>query len=1561
MGLKPSLQPSSMPAMARTDSRRPWRLRLPVLVLVLVLALLAAATPAVAADDAPASDRVRELYYGEVLYHHYQQDYFSALTHLLVAREKAHIEPGREDTELLRIGIELSYGLHENALATFDTLLERNTAAKARDAIWLSLARTWIRRGYPERAQEALQRISPRAAVEIKAERAVLNARLLIERGDDAAASALLADVQSPPVWAAYARYNRIMALQRLDRADDSDVREPRRKTAETNPELQLLRDHTEAAIGHSHLTAGRHGAAEAAFARVGAGSAASGRALLGAAAAAFERGETARAIGAWDELSGDELGRDELSRDELSRHEAAEAHEARLMAAHAQWRLGERHDASIRYRDAAAALDREIADIDATIAGIRDDSSFALLVETGAGVAGEADIGQRSAVPAVYDSSHLSSLIVDDDFHEAWNAYRSLRFLRHHLDTWAADMDIFATMLATRRHAYEQRLPQVRERLATIDTAALATETGAFHDRLAQIDQENEAFALATAREQRLAALIAGMEARLARHGDNAALAAERERLRILKGVLSWDVERDYKARLWETRKAVTALATALAQVEQGQTRLLQAQLDAPERFEGFDARIAALSERIAALRQQLIDVTGRHEKYLQALTVAELERQRARAGEHRLRARYELAALLDEMTAERADGEWRPALDAWLAFDAVAGDDARRMHALRRIADLQLALGEEALEPDERDTGIRTAIVSYQGLLNAHPDYPDIDGVLYQLARAHDNLGDTAGSLTILTRLIDAHPASPHYAEAQFRRGEMLFVQRDYAAAELAYQAVLDLAERPRFHQQTRYKHGWSLFKQGLYEEALDDFIAVLDQSLATAPAQESPTQDSQEPATQSALVDPDTLPRAERELVADTLRIVGLSFSYLDGPRSVADYLGRRAAVPYEHLIYTSLADLYLEKERYSDAAQTYAGYVERNPGHRHAAAYQIRVFEVYDQAGFAAPAFDARHAFLRDYGPRSPYWQRHDIADMPEVAAHLKQELLAMVQRSHAAAQAAAAVGDASAEQQAAAQWYRDYLAFFPDDGESPRLSFLLAELLSEMGEHEEAIERYEQSAYHYAAHPQAAEAGYAALLAYERRIATLSDAEEKAVWQDHAIVSALRFADAFPQHPEAPAILTRSAEQLFAQERYDDALAVAARVMQYTPAPADDLRRSAWTIIGHVQFERAAYEGAETAYAAALNLSLALMPAGDPAAAALAERQAAAIYQQGAALLATDAAAAAAHFLRVAQAVPAATLVETAEYDGAAALMSIGAWEQAIPVLERFRSDWPASRWQGEVTRKLSVALLESGQLVRAAEEFGRLGEQEGDAETARAALWQSAELYMRAGETEQSLQTYQRYIARHPQPLDQAIEARRRIVASYHERRDEARYRHWLNEIVTADARAGAARTDFSHESAATAALALAEPLRERYAGIRLAVPLDRNLQAKRAAMDEALKAYRRAADYGVADVTTAATFHIGEIYHELSRSLLDSQRPAGLSADELEQYDILLEEQAYPFEEEAIKLHEVNHRRIAQGQYDDWVKRSMEQLAQLLPARYGKTEIVVSAIETIH
>jgi hypothetical protein len=279
-----------------------------------------------------------------------------------------------------------------------------------------------------------------------------------------------------------------------------------------------------------------------------------------------------------------------------------------------------------------------------------------------------------------------------------------------------------------------------------------------------------------------------------------------------------------------------------------------------------------------------------------------------------------------------------------------------------------------------------------------------------------------------------------------------------------------------------------------------------------------------------------------------------------------------------------------------------------------------------------------------------------------------------------------------------------------------------------------------------------------------------------------------------------------------------------------------------------------------------------------------------------------------------------------------------------------------RTRFPQHALSAGVAAKLAVAYQESGQTGAAAAELVRVSKQDPDASTRRAALWTAAELYQKAGDNSGALATYRDYMQQYPQPFGQALEARYQLsVLSGGEQR-----RYWQQQIVDADAGAGAMRNDRSRFLAAQAQDELAEGLYQAFAGTRLTLPLKDSLKNKKVALEQVLKAYNRSSDYGIAQFSTKATFRIGEIYAALSRDLLQSERPPGLSDLEKEQYEILLEEQADPFIEKAIAVHEGNIQRARDGIFDEWVGKSYDALAQLLPARYRKPEIRMTASDEI-
>ena len=878
------------------------------------------------------------------------------------------------------------------------------------------------------------------------------------------------------------------------------------------------------------------------------------------------------------------------------------------------------------------------------------------------------------------------------------------------------------------------------------------------------------------------------------------------------------------------------------------------------------------------------------------------------------------------------------------------TADDPALVATALRRLADLTLEAGEAREEMTADLVALQQADLAeaaslYRRLLAEHGNFAGRDLVLYQLARALETGGNTEEALAVLDDLVVNHPATPYLIEGQFRRGEMLFSQRAWFDAQESYEAVIAAGDSGRYYEQSLYKHGWTLFKQGEYEASLGSFFAILDRHLV---------------ADEEGMlrVDIPSMPRAKREMLSDTLRVMSIGFSYMEGADSVDAFLATRAgATPYAHLVYTRLGDLYIDKERYTDAADAYHAFVKREPNHSQAPLLQVEAIEAYKKAGFPSRVLKAKEEYVVLYGPDSSFWDTRTRDDVPMVVSYLKSNVAELARHYHSVAQKEKTQDD----YRTAARWYRLYLDAFPDVPEAPENSFLLAEILFESGDFEAAARQYEVTAYDYPAHERSAEAGYATILAYKRRGEELNagaDAEAAAAWKRAGIDAGLRFAAAFPDHEQAISVQTDAAEGLFAAGELDRAIAAATVITDRDPAPEPEYLRTAWRVRAHSRFDLLQFAEAEAAY---LQLET-LLAADDEKRGEVRERIAASIYRQ--AEIADDAGdleMAAFHYLRVRNAVPESQYVLTADYDGVAALIRLESWDRAIEEIRLFRERHPDSEYDEDITLKLASAYTESGDTAGAADEFRRISNLEGqDMELRRASLWRSAELYGESGQGDTAVAVWIEYVERFPEPFDAAMDARNRLAEHYRDEGDITTWHRWLNKIIAADAAAGEARTARSQTLAARASIELAGPAREAFYAVKLTAPLDKSLKRKKTHMEAALKAYGKAVDYQIADVTTRATFEIAEIYNVFSQDLFDSERPTELAPDELEQYEILLEEQAFPFEEQAIEIHQANAARAADGVYDEWVRKSFDSLAELLPVRYAKAEVGEDIVNVI-
>lgn len=865
--------------------------------------------------------------------------------------------------------------------------------------------------------------------------------------------------------------------------------------------------------------------------------------------------------------------------------------------------------------------------------------------------------------------------------------------------------------------------------------------------------------------------------------------------------------------------------------------------------------------------------------------------------------------------------------AREALTNYDRVAELSAirspMRAESLRRAAYLRLRLVESEMGTAD---DLTTAIAQYRRLLDEMPDDAANDLALYQLARAEQLAGHNDRMLELLAELDRRYPQSLLRADALFRGAETLYLERDYAAAETRYASLLALGERTAQFEPAQYKYGWTLYQQGKYEQAIPVFSAIL--------ARQWPNGGMQNGALPPA--------DAGNELATESLRVLGLSFAALGGGPAISRYLSKHAEPPFFVTLYAALGAQLLDQQRYSEAAQTYIAFVDRYPQHRQAPGFDDQAIAAYRAGGFSTPMQRLQERYIERYAPGAAYWAGRGTD--ATVLSSVKTQIDALAAAAHARAQALPASSAQRAQAfDIASTYYRRSLTLFPDDAGAPRTSMLLADSLFDAQRPGDAALQYEQTAYGYPANLQSAEAAYAAVQAWQLQI-DRADAALRPAALRTAIDSSLRLAAQYPQHPQKLAAIGIAAQNRYLLNDHAGAIALAQQVVDGGATPAQ--QRTAWSLIADARFAQADYAAAETAYARLLD------SAADAETAQRlqwSQRLAASLYKRGERSRSENRLAEAATlFERAATTAPDAAVRAAAEYDAAAAYFSLEDWTSTQRMLERFVARNADHALIADAETRLATVYERSNRGPAAAAMYQRIAARASNApDLRREAAWLSADLYDRAQQRSAAVAAYGSYVSNYPQPLAAAQRARQRLAEYGGGSAEETR---WLQEILDADERAGS-RDAVSRQLAAAASLSLGRREMRALSGMPLRGALEASLARRLQSSKNAIVLLDRAAGYGYADTTTAAVYELGSLYRELAHALMQSERPAQLSADEREQYDLLIEEQAFPFEEKAIAAYESNLSHVDQDLWNEWVRRSAAALAELVPARYGKQD----------
>jgi chromosome segregation ATPase len=263
--------------------------------------------------------------------------------------------------------------------------------------------------------------------------------------------------------------------------------------------------------------------------------------------------------------------------------------------------------------------------------------------------------------LPDEPQSRYLYALLADNDFQEGLKNWRDLGYLQRTLARWDDSMDAFAAMIDTRERAYAKRLPQADALLASDAPARLSERRNAADSRLNAIETGNDVAALGTPQQREQWTRILQMEEIAAAMAPGAERDESVDKLRLIKGVLYWRLDADFKQRSYEQRHALQELDAQLQELQNRWVRVQLARATVPSDTGEFAERIAALAARIKTVRDRLADSSQQQSQYLSDLAESELQSQRERITTYTVQARVQLADIYDR-AADQGDKAGQP-----------------------------------------------------------------------------------------------------------------------------------------------------------------------------------------------------------------------------------------------------------------------------------------------------------------------------------------------------------------------------------------------------------------------------------------------------------------------------------------------------------------------------------------------------------------------------------------------------------------------------------------------------------------------------------------------------------------------------------------------------------------------------------------------------------------------------------------------------------------------------------------------------------------------------------
>ncbi len=621
--------------------------------LILILACLLFATSSLAANPY-TSKGLKDVYFGEALYHAFQGDWFQAVARLdTELGQYSRLDEPALDTLHYHINqavfdvgdFELGYRMHLRAGRAMTAVIEGNVEEPVRNDAIYRLARLYFQKDQPEDALYTLERIRGEVPATIRDDVKFLRGQILMANGRFPEAGRVFKDIQGVKSLEGFAGYNLGIAL--IKEGKEQDGRQCLDRTGQilsNIPATLAIKDKSNLVLGYKLLDEKAAEKAKLVLERVRLSGPFSNRALLGAGWADASRGMYERALVPWSILAEREVTDPGVQ-------------EALLAVPYAYGKLNIYGKAAVLYGKALDAFGKEVDKLGASIKSVQEGRFLKALAREELKQDSDWVVKLRS-LPEAPETYYLLELMASHDFQESLKNYLDLNELQKKLAAWEGDLDAFEDIIQQRRAYYQPLLPEIDRAFRELDSQIRLRleQRDRIQKRLNAMLTAPRPDYLATAEERIAREKIGRLEKALAANGGTAPDEI-RDRISRLRGVLLWNIRTEYDQRLTDAYKDLRDLNEEVDRLKKQYNSFVRTRQAATQSYEGYDDGIRRQRILIAAAKEKVNVLMARQGNVLETMTVSELTRRRERLEQFQITARYAIADSYDRATKAQSE----------------------------------------------------------------------------------------------------------------------------------------------------------------------------------------------------------------------------------------------------------------------------------------------------------------------------------------------------------------------------------------------------------------------------------------------------------------------------------------------------------------------------------------------------------------------------------------------------------------------------------------------------------------------------------------------------------------------------------------------------------------------------------------------------------------------------------------------------------------------------------------------------------------------------------------